>query len=49
MGHITVTPIPCQKNINFSISPMVAIIMGSDSDLPTMKPCAQILKDLMFH
>jgi len=36
---------PNGKKYDFSISPMVAIIMGSDSDLPTMKPCAQILKD----
>lgn len=36
---------PNGKKYNFSVSPMVAIIMGSDSDLPTMKPCAQILND----
>lgn len=36
---------PNGKKYNFNISPIVALIMGSDSDLPTMKPCAQILKD----
>jgi phosphoribosylaminoimidazole carboxylase len=26
-------------------SPLVAVIMGSDSDLPTLRPCLQLLKD----
>ncbi|KAL7746961.1 phosphoribosylaminoimidazole carboxylase ade2 [Sorochytrium milnesiophthora] len=26
-------------------SPLVGVIMGSDSDLPTMKPCAQLLEE----
>ena len=30
-----------------SLSPLVSIIMGSDSDLPTLIPCAKILEDFL--
>ncbi|KAJ3182205.1 phosphoribosylaminoimidazole carboxylase ade2 [Gaertneriomyces sp. JEL0708] len=37
--------IPGDKSPEFGLRPEVGIIMGSDSDLPTMRPAAQILRD----
>ena len=41
------TPYPLQTPHlhSFALSPMVGIIMGSDSDLPTLKPACSILTD----
>ena len=57
MAHITFvaeSTAKAQQNMNLILKdsslslrekPLVGVIMGSDSDLPTMKACAQILKD----
>ncbi|KAK9729197.1 phosphoribosylaminoimidazole carboxylase ade2 [Basidiobolus ranarum] len=33
------------RDADLAVTPMVGVIMGSDSDLPTMKACADILRD----
>jgi phosphoribosylaminoimidazole carboxylase len=38
-------PVPSQLTDTDQFAPLVGIIMGSDSDLPTMKACAEILRE----
>lgn len=38
-------PVATPHSHSYSLSPMVGIIMGSDSDLPTLKPACSILSD----
>ena len=54
LGHITVTgssmaelaePLAALTGVQVTPAPLVGIIMGSDSDLPTMKQAATVLRD----